>query len=68
MAQGLACASAILACESSSAELEKLVGVAGVPAGEPGLPVPRKRPLGGPNVRELARIADSVGRVARISA
>lgn len=77
MAQGLACASAIVAGGANSgadsaadllADLERLVAAAGAHSGELGLPAPRKRPLGGPDVRELTRIADSVGRVARISA
>ena len=69
MAQGLACASAIIAGGlDSPVDLERLVAAAGAPLVELELPAPRRRPLSGPNVRELARIAGSVGRVARVSA
>lgn len=65
MAQGLACATAIL---NGGPEPERLIAAAGAGSLERGLPTPRRRPLSGPNVRELTGIAGSAGRVARISA
>jgi hypothetical protein len=67
MAQGLACASAILeASGPSSAELERPVARASFD--DPGLPEPRHHPLSGPDILELAHIAASAGAGARISA
>lgn len=68
MAQGLACASAIVGGAGVPADLDRIVAGAGARFGEPGLPMPRRRPLTGPDLRELARIAASVGGRARISA
>jgi flavin-dependent dehydrogenase len=69
VSQALACASAIAdAGANPVVDLERLVATAGAATAELDLPVPRRRPLSGPSVRELARIADSVGRVTRISA
>lgn len=75
IAQGLACAAAVLKTAGTAPggdravdELERLVAAVGAVPDVPGLPVPRRSPLGGPDARELARIAGSAGRVARISA
>jgi len=68
MAQGLACAAAVLGGSGAEDSLEQVVAGAGTASAEPGLPVPRRRSLAGPNVRELVLIAGSAGRSTQVSA